>query len=295
MKAFFLEVILRFFAGIPLPLSQRIGCFLGQLLAFFPNRSRKVAQKNLSLCFPNMEKKHRYEMLKGSLCAVGQSITELGAFWFWKPDKILSLVKEVQGGEVFNEALRESQGRGLILLTPHLGAWELAGLYASSGRDMAIMYKPQGDLKVDKLIANGRRRVGATLAPTTLGGVKAASLTLRRGGVVGILPDQEPDLGEGVFAPFFGLPAYTMTLVTRLARKKRLPIVFLVMERLAKGKGYCAHYIRAHEGVYDGNESRAVETINQLVEQCVNIAPKQYMWNYKRFRRRPDGSKMNYG
>jgi len=133
-----------------------------------------------------------------------------------------------------------------------------------------------------------RSRFGARLVPANAQGVRALLKALRRGELVAILPDQEPRFGQGVFAPFFGQPAYTLSLVGKLLRKTGAKAVMGYMERLPDHAGYRIHYLPAPEGVADADPIKAATALNQGVEQCARALPAQYQWSYRRFRRQPD-------
>ena len=169
----------------------------------------------------------------------------------------------------------------------------MAGLYLAAQGPTTIFYKPQRLL--DELIRKARGRSGATLAPTRPRGVRLLVEGLERGEYAGILPDQEPKGESGaVFAPFFGVPAYTMLLVNRLARRTGARVIFMVAERLGPGRGFRMHCIAAPEGVASEDDLIAATALNRGVEQCVAICPEQYVWPYKRFRRRPEGPPSPY-
>jgi KDO2-lipid IV(A) lauroyltransferase len=158
---------------------------------------------------------------------------------------------------------------------------------------MTILYKPPKQAALDDPIREGRARFGAAVVPTDASGVRALLRGLKNAEAVGILPDQEPTEGEGVFAPFLGHPALTMTLPMRLiarTRGERQARVFLtITERLPHGRGFRQHFMPAEEAIYSDDMQRAAAALNRGVEACIRIAPAQYQWSYKRFRQRPEG------
>jgi KDO2-lipid IV(A) lauroyltransferase len=203
--------------------------------------------------------------------------------------EVLSLVRRVYGLEL----LERTEGRGVIVLSPHLGAWELAGLYLSTLGPTTTLYRTQP--VGDALVRQARGRGGAELVPTDQHGIRRLLQALRRGGYLGILPDQEPKADRGsVFAPFFGVPAFTMLLVNRLARRTGAPVVFLFAERLPKAKGFHLHCIAAPEGIDSEDDVVAATALNLGVQRSIEVCPEQYVWAYKRFRSRPDGSPHPY-
>ncbi len=284
-----LRGLLRLLARLPLRLVHGIGAFIGSLIALFPNRQRRNALINIGLCLPSLSAREQRRLRNRTLRAFGRTYGEIAHFWLHPQAQVMGLVREVRGAEL----LQREPGRGLIVLSPHLGAWELAGLYLSEQGPTAIFYKPQR--RFDDLIVAARARGGATLAPITTKGIRVLIQALERGEYVGILPDQEPRGDKGaVFAPFFGVPAFTMLLVNRLARRSGARVIFMFAERLPKGRGYRMHCIQAPEGVDSADDVTAAAALNQGIAQCVQTCPEQYLWPYRRFRRRPDGERKVY-
>lgn len=289
MRIRLVTLLLRLFAALPLSWVHRLGAWIGWLLVWVPNRQRRNALINLRVCFPNLSEEERLGLRDRCLMELGKTITELGALWMRPPERTLALVRGVVG----EEHLERRDGRGVIILSPHLGAWELAGLYLASRGPATSMYRTQGEF--DALMLQARQRNGARLVPASPNGIRQMLLALRSGEYVGILPDQEPKSDKAaVFAPFFGVPAYTMLLVNGLARKTGARVVFMFAERLSKGSGFRVHCLPAPEEVADDDAVRGAAALNRGVEQCIAVAPEQYQWTYKRFRRRPDGQKRLY-
>lgn len=276
-------------ARLPLGLIHRLGNGVGWITVHWPNRQRRNALINIGLCLPQLTPQEQVRLRDRNLREFGKTYMEIGYLWLRPLAEVLGLVREVRGVEL----LRRQPGRGLIVLSPHIGAWELAGLYLAVQGPTAIFYKPQKYL--DALILAARRRSGAELAPITPKGIRVLVQALERGDYVGILPDQEPKSDKGaVFAPLFGVPAFTMLLVNRLARRTGAPVIFLFAERLGLGEGFRIHCIPAPEGIDSDDDQVAAAALNRGIEQCVAICPEQYVWPYKRFRRRPEGAPKVY-
>lgn len=274
---------------LPLPLIHRLGAGVGWLAARWPNRQRRNALMNIALCLPELTRDQQILLRDRNLKEFGKTYCEIAYLWLRPAGQALALVREVRGAEL----LQREPGNGLIVLSPHLGAWELAGLYLAAQGPTAIFYKPQKYL--DDMIRAARGRSGAALAPITAKGIRVLVQALERGEFVGILPDQEPKADKGaVFAPFFGIPAFTMLLVNRLARRTGAPVIFMFAERLADDHGFRLHCIRAPAGIDSEDDSEAATALNRGIEQCVMTCPEQYLWPYKRFRRRPEGAPKVY-
>ncbi|MBI3774738.1 MAG: hypothetical protein HY273_04160 [Gammaproteobacteria bacterium] len=151
------------------------------------------------------------------------------------------------------------------------------------------MYRPPRLRELEALIVESRERFGAHLVPTTAAGVRNLFQVLERGGCVGILPDQDPGEGSGVFAPFFGQRAYSMTLLSRLARKTNAAVFFVYAQRLPRAAGYHLHFVAAHPEIAHADANIATGHLNAGVEACVRTLPEQYQWGYKRFKTRAEG------
>lgn len=213
-------------------------------------------------------------------------VLELGPLWYWQTERIYDLIKETPDHESLSAAL--AHGQGAILITPHLGSWELAGLYYSSRYPMTILYRPSR-VGLDGLICAGRSRLGAQLVSTDQRGVRALLQALKRNTLLGVLPDQDPGQGRGLFAPFFSLPANTITLVARLAIHTGAPVFLTYAERLSQGKGFKIHVQRLPNLTAGESLESVVAAMNAAIEHTIRRLPEQYLWGYKRFKTRPPG------
>lgn len=279
------RLLMRLIARLPMSAIHRLGAGVGLIATYWPNRQRRNALMNIALCMPALSRDAQLRMRNRNLKEFGKTYCEIAYLWLRPAKDVLSLVREVRGAEL----LQRQAGKGLIVLSPHIGAWELAGLYLAAQGPTAIFYKPQKYL--DDLIRDSRARSGAELAPITARGIRVLVQALERGDYVGILPDQEPKADKGaVFAPFFSQPAFTMLLVNRLARRTGASVIFMFAERLEGNAGFRVHCIPAPEGIDSEDDIEAATALNRGIEQCVMTCPEQYLWPYKRFRRRPDGA-----
>jgi len=157
----------------------------------------------------------------------------------------------------------------------------------------AILYKPGRHADVEDMLLEKRRRAGARLVPATSAGLRTMFKFLRSGKTVALLADQEPTLGEGQFAPYFGIETLTGVLVPRMAQRTGITVLFVTCERV-KGGRYRVHLFKADEAIYDKDMRAATTAVNHGIEQCIEVATEQYLWAYKRFRNRPDGEKSLY-
>lgn len=288
----FIKLFLRLCALLPLRGAHALGAAAGQLLTVLPNRSRTVTLTNLALCFPELPPRARRRLAVRSLRQMGRTATETGALWYWEAGRVLALARAVSGREAMDQALRA--GKGGIILTPHLGNWEMIGLYCSAHYPLTSLYRPPRLQGLEDFMRSARERAGARLVPTNAAGVRYLYRALASGEFIGMLPDQEPAHGNGIFAPFFGIPAYTMSLLARLVQKTGAPVFFAYAERLAGGAGFHLHFTPAPQGFARGDVEEITAAMNIGVEACVRRIPEQYQWSYRRFRTRPEGAPRLY-
>lgn len=207
----------------------------------------------------------------------GKSITEIAAVWGRDEARVLGLVCDVCGWE----AVEHLHGRGVVFLTPHLGGFEIASVYIAARREMTVLYRKPKLAWITPLMEAGRERYGVSLAPADLSGVKLLLKALKVRRSVGILPDQVPSSGDGIWVPFFGRRAYTMTLPARLAAQTEAAVVMVAAERLKRGRGYRLHFEPLH---LPADVEQATAQINQAVETWVRRFPEQYLWSYNRYK-----------
>ncbi len=291
MLAFIIKSAIKLASFLPLRVTHAIGYFLGYSMLLIPNKSTQIAARNIALCFPELSRKQQRALLKQTLCETGKTGMETGALWCWKQKRLFQLIKQTSGEKRFLGALGK---KGVIILAPHLGAWELVGLYCASKGPMVSLYRPARIIALDHFIRHARQRLGAILVPTNTKGVKTLYTTVKDKNTIGILPDQDAGHAGNAFAPFFGIPASTMTLLSRLARKSDAEIIIVYAERLPKGKGFHMHFVPAPKNTAHSDATIAATALNEGIEQCVRNIPAQYQWIYKRFRTRPTGEKKLY-
>ncbi|MBK1672895.1 lipid A biosynthesis acyltransferase [Ectothiorhodospira shaposhnikovii] len=291
-----MEPLIRFvftiLSRLPLPVNHGLGALLGWLTWILPTEQRRISLINLATCFPEKNTDWHRRVARQSLMETGKALTE--APWLWRAGRtrLQNLLVSMEGEEHVRSALE--QGRGAFLVSPHLGSWEFAGLHAAGFGRMTTLYRPPRLKALDRPLREAREATGARLVPTTLAGIREIQRTASQGGLIGMLPDQTPKGARGVFAPFFGRPALTMTLLNRLATPDRAPIVFAFAERLPRGQGYRYRCIPVPEAVYSREQESAAVAINKAVETMVRLCPEQYVWSYKRFAARPPGEPRIY-
>lgn len=292
MRARLITLLLRLFATLSLHWNHRLGGLLGWLLAHTPNPLRTYSERNLALCLPELSTTARQQLLRDSLIETGKTAFEAGPLWNWPAAKLRSLVCGAENAEAIDAAILT--GKGVIVATPHLGSWEMGGHFCAMRWGITTLYRPPRIAALDAVIRQGRERCGSHMVPTDASGVRQLYETLSKGGVIAMLPDQDPGDSGGVFAPFFGIPANSMRLLGRLARKTGAAVFFGFCERLPAAQGYQLHFIPAPEGIADTDPVIAAAAMNRGVETFVRAYPAQYQWSYRRFRTRPPGSAKLY-
>ncbi|MGB7347325.1 MAG: lysophospholipid acyltransferase family protein [Pirellulaceae bacterium] len=287
LLAFSLCGLIRLLSFTFLRVNHFYGACVGYVLYAFARDTKHVARTNLEIAFPKKDGQQREAILKSSLRELGKTITELGPIWCGSKKRVTSLIAGIHGQHYVDEA--QERGRGVIVLVPHFGAWELAGLHLSINFNIVSLYRPPRLSGIADFVRKARERFGANLVPTNISGVRALRSSLKNNNMVGILPDQDPGEDGSVRAPFFGHSARTMVLVSRLAAKSKCAVVFLGVERLPQGQGYQLHYLPADPAIASSDELVAAAALNKGVEDIIKIAPTQYLWSYKRFRGRVAG------
>lgn len=274
--------LFKLLARLPLPLVHGLGIALGWLIYWAPGRHSKRTRNNIydsGLCTSGRDCKR---LLRRAIGESGKAILELLPVWLCPYEKVLKLVKGTSGWEHLDAA--RAAGKGIILIGPHVGCFEIISLFYASQHPFTAMYKPPRNAVLAALMLAGRQRGQAKLVPTNLSGVRAQLAALKRHEAIGILPDQVATRGDGVWAPFFGRLAYTPTLVVSLQRKTGAAAFFVAAERLSWGRGYHLHVFPLDTPL-PADKSAAAILINRGVEDVVRRFPTQYMWTYNRHKR----------
>ncbi|MGN2393033.1 lysophospholipid acyltransferase family protein [Pelomicrobium sp. G1] len=275
-----LKPLLGWAAYLPLSWLHAIGGVLGRGVYLSSPRYARRLRENLKASGVCPEPRGYRRLLRRTVAETGKAVAELPKVWFGDPRRADALVRECRGWEHVEAALAAK--RGLILLTPHLGCFEIAGLYLSRRLPMTILYRPPRVRWLEPLMIAGRSRGRAKLATTDLRGVRQLLKALKRGEAIGVLPDQAPGRGDGVWARFFGRPAYTMTLVGRLAEGTGAPVLMVFARRLPRGAGYRLSLTPLPR--LPADPVQAAEALNAAVEALVRQCPEQYLWSYNRYK-----------
>lgn len=284
MKNWLVPFIFKFLGRLPLQVNRALGSLMGLSLWYSDSRAARITQENLRLCLPALSEAERRRLARKSLKETGKTAAEAGAIWCRSPKWLQRRIRATEGEELLHKKL--ARGKGLLVLAPHLGNWEVVAPYLSGFGPLTALYQPPKLPALDKLILQGRTKENINMAPTNRRGVTQLLKALKRGEIVGILPDQVPDPGSGAeVAPFFGQPALTMTLVHSLIQRTGCEVVSVFAQRVRGG--FRLVTINVDPSIYSPDPKDSVAGLNASVEACVKCAPAQYQWEYKRFRRLP--------
>jgi len=276
-----LKTLLTPLASLPLRWLHSLGVLLGWLVYFASPRYAARLRENLEKSGVCTDPSGCRRLLRQAIAEAGKSGIELLSVWLRPEQEALQLMRQCHGWEHVEAAL--ARGKGIIFLTPHLGCFEITSLYYAARHPITVLYRPPKLRWLQPLLEIGRQRGQVTLAPTDMSGVKALLKALKRGEAAGILPDQTPGNGEGVWAQFFGRPAYTMTLAARLARSTDAAVILAYAERLPRGEGFDLWLEPLSAGLPEQPEA-AARFINAAIENLIRKQPAQYLWSYNRYK-----------
>ncbi|MBL4772138.1 MAG: lysophospholipid acyltransferase family protein [Alcanivoracaceae bacterium] len=283
MKTFIFITILRLSKILGLKRSRSFARFLGKISWKLAKKNRHITLTNIKKCYPHLSHAQQQQLAKESINATLMNMMELGKIWDQKTN-IDDFIDNIYGIDDFSAAL--DQGNGLLLAVPHMGNWEVLNLILAQFDKFAFLYKPPTDKKIEEKLVTFRGKSKALQIEANIKGVRKIMLHLKDKGFVGILPDQRPKGGQGVFAPFYNIPTYTMSLFSKLAIKTKVPVYFAYA--LRSKNGFDIYFEKSEERIYADVET-SVAYMNEKIQSIVDKAPEQYQWTYKRFSIQPNG------
>ena len=272
-----LVTLFRFLSIFPLSVLHIIGAILGRVVYLLSASYRQRLQENLVRAGFSAH-------LKEAIQEAGKNVLELPFIWCAKPERVLATAT-MENWALLQEALDAK--KGVILLTPHLGCFEIVAQMIAVRTRLTVLYRPPRKDALKPLIEGARARDNLLLAAANLSGVRIMAKALKKGEAIGLLPDQVPQEGEGVWADFFGKQAYTMTLSAKLHSMSGAPIILTYAERLPQGKGYVVRFVKFEETL-TGDPVQQAEAINRSMEKLIARSPAQYFWSYNRYKT-PEG------
>ena len=286
-----MAVIITVIGKLPVWLLGQIGDKLGLLVWYLAPGARKVTLVNLQMCFPDMNDADRLTLAKQSIRETTRTALEITAAWSQPYDKLLPLITRADNESILDEALNEK--KGVVFIVPHFGNWELANFYMANKCDLLAMYKAVESPAIDKLVYRARSQ-NTEMVAADKRGVIALFKALPKGKATGVLPDQEPTVKSGVWVTFFGVTALTPRLVSKLANDTGSVAIGFGCQRNEDGKSFHVFYEPVEDDFYSDDIETSAAAMNRCVERIIKRDPKQYQWEYKRFKRRPNNEPRPY-
>lgn len=273
--------VFRCLSRLPLALLHALGAALGWIVYAASATYRRRFKANVA------QAGVAWPAARPAIAAAGRMAAELPWLWVGQRGKPLGAALQWDGGELIAAAL--GQKRGLVMLTPHMGCFEIcaqaiAERFTTPEAPITVLYRPARQASLRDVMAGSRERPGLATAPASLAGVRQMIRALRKGEVIGLLPDQVPPDGLGVWAPFFGRPAYTMTLAARLVQQTGAALLLIWGERLPDGRGFVVHVLPAPAIPAEASNEAAAAIVNAAMESLIRRAPGQYLWGYHRYK-----------
>jgi len=276
---------------LPQRVRVSIGAWLGELFYKVSKRARRAAERNIELCFPQLNEWMRRDLVHRHFRAFGMAAMSVSLVW-WASAKRLQKLVRYRNREYYDRALAD--GRRIILLAPHFLGLEVGGIVSAQERRIVSMYKHPGNDLLDWLMRRSRLRFGGALFERD-SSLKGLVRLMRAGYPFYYLPDQNPGDAAHVFAPFFGIPTATLTALSRLARLADAVVIPCFTRLLPMGDGYEIMFYPPLENFPSGDELVDATAMNAAIEVGVHEMAEQYMWTYKRFKQRPPGEPPIYG
>lgn len=278
---------------LPLPLLAPLGRGLGRLLPVLIPKRRHVVATNLRLCFPDMSEAQRQALAREHFALLGRSLLERSLLW-WASEKRLRRLSRVEGIHNMSPDGERLGKQPLILLVPHFLGLDISGTTLAMFMDSVSMYSQQKNAAIDALLHHGRSRFGDQRLLTRQDGIRGTIRSLREGRPFFYLPDMDYGPDDAIFVPFFGVPAATITGLTRLAKLGGARVFPVITEILPGGRGYVTRVGAAWENFPSDDAEADTRRMNAFIEDEIRKLPAQYYWVHKRFKTRPEGEKGFY-
>jgi Kdo2-lipid IVA lauroyltransferase/acyltransferase len=288
IKAGIVSAILKGISTLPLSVDRILGRLIGRLGLLFQTRAAKVTRENIAFCLPHLSPSEQQTLVKKSLGHTATMLFEMPYAWLGDQKKLSASLLSVENEALLDRAM--AADRGLIILLPHVGNWEMFNIFFSQKGQMTALYQPPRQEYLRKFMQEVRESFGNELVPTNAKGILRLYKTLTSGGVVTILPDQVPQKGE--YIDFFGQKALTDVLVSRLIKKTNAIALCCTVTR--QDNGFLVRFSEPDSDLYSINIDDSLAGLNRSIEASVSPFLDQYQWEYKRFRERPAGEKKLY-
>lgn len=272
-------------AHLPYRLQVFIGQQLGMLMYHLAKSRRRVCERNIELCFPELSHDEQRRLVKDTFRSNGIGVMEIGLAWCRNPQDFRKMVK-TSGLE--NLIRAHEQGKGVLLVSAHFSTLEFAGSLLSLVYPIDVTYRYHKNPLFDALMKRGRQRLYGDVIERKE--VRRAMRRLRQGHVLWYAADQDYGPRHSIFVDFFGIPAASITATSKYAGFNNSPVIFLSHYRNPDLSGYHLHFSEPLQGYPTGDDHTDVKRINTLIEAAIRKAPEQYIWLHRRFKTRPPGS-----
>ncbi|MBI2307243.1 MAG: lipid A biosynthesis acyltransferase [Rhodocyclales bacterium] len=276
---------------LPLPLLAPIGRGLGALLHRFAQKRRHIVRVNLALCFPELDEAAREALVRRHFAVLGRSMLERSLFWWASRGRLQRLIRVVGDDKV---RTLQAAGRPVLLLAPHFVGLDAGGVAVTMRFDIVSIYAEQSDPVFDRLLLAGRSRFGDQQLLSRADGPRATVKAMKAGRPFYYLPDMDFRTKDAIFAPFFGVPAWTITGLSRLSRLAGAAVVPCVTRMLPGSAGYEVSFGDAWENFPTDDAEADTRRMNEWLEAVVRTMPEQYYWVHRRFKTRPAGEERPY-
>lgn len=276
---------------LPYAILMRIGKHLGRLILLFDKKGCRTTQTNINLCFPELSVAEKKQFLKKNYASLGMAIFESGLAW-WGSDKKLKKLAHFHGVEHLKAA--EAAGTGVVMLGIHFFTLELCGrLFALHGYDFAVVYRAHKKPFMNALLTASRERQFPHAIERS--NVRGLLKALKKGKTVWYTPDIDAGYYDHIFVPFFGIPAATLTAPSRLAKITSAKTLLSSYYRRDDLSGYDIIFSPPFEDFPSDHIEKDISCVNRAIEEAIRIKPEQYIWQYKRFKTRPNEESRFYG
>jgi len=277
--------LLKYISRQPLSVSRWIARILALIVNIFKvSKTSDVIRLNLEISLSELSTQERERITRAAIRNELMSYFEFFSIWGSSNQKNIERVHKVIGEDLLHDAL--AQNKGLVLIVPHFGTWEIMNAYVAQFTSMTIMYKPVKNQAADQFVRAARSREQANLVPTDESGVRQIFKALKQGGTTVILPDHTPNVG-GEYIPYFGVPLATSNLSAKLIQKTKARALFLYALR-NENAGFDIHIEAIDEKIYQGDANQGTGIIINTIENLIQRHPEHYHWSYKRFRAHED-------
>ena len=274
--------LLKFIAILPLSFLQRIALGVAYLLFRTNSSIKRITAINLRLAYPELNEQALQKRLRLSIQSQCMTYIEFVKCWGMSPQYNFNLLKNIHGAELLEKALANQ--KGVIVVVPHFGCWELLNAWLNIYTQPMIMYKPDKIKGVNRYILNARQKFNATLVPTDETGIRQIFKHLKQGGLTVILPDHLPKASGGIYSHFFQQNTLSATLVSKMAAKTQCNVIGLSCIRNPELSSFDVYCTELPQTILSKDLQQSVDSLNLAMQEMIQLAPEQYIWSYKRFR-----------